>query len=107
KVQVELVAGPGEAEFKLIRKVLNHEKTSTHLLVSTDADTILMACSVGRPNIHINNLKNIISIDDLLQKHKQKNVVSNNPGKDFMLVSLLMCNDYLPKLKYVNIDRLW
>lgn len=113
KIKVDILVGSGEAEFKLIRKLLDITKiknNGNHLLVSTDADIIIMVSSIMNDNIkniYVNNLKYVISIDKLLQLHKGKVGLSNNSNKDFMLVSLMMGNDYLPKLNYVNPDKLW
>lgn len=112
KIKVEVIYGPGEAEFKLIRKILDIYKINineSHILVSTDADIIIMASSIFNVvnNIYINNLKYIISIDKLLQQHQTIVGTSNNSNKDFMLISLFMGNDYLPKLNFINIDNLW
>lgn len=111
KIKTEILNGSGEAEFKIVNSLTKISKNNDrHLLVSTDADIILIACSVTNnitKNIYINNFKYIISIDKLLQLHKQKVGISSNSNKDFMLISLLMGNDYLPKLNYVNPDKLW
>lgn len=111
KIKTEILNGSGEAEFKIIKELVkNSKKNDRHLLVSTDADIILIACATTNSiisNIYINNFKYIISIDKLLQLHKQKVGNSSNSNKDFMLISLLMGNDYLPKLNYVNPNKLW
>jgi len=110
-IKVEFLSGAGESEAKLIRYLSNIKNNDeSHLLVSTDADIIIMACSISNDNVKnvtINNLKYMISIDKLLQCHKQKVGTSLCSCKDFMMISLLMGNDYLPKLKFVEPDKLW
>ena len=58
KIKVEVLFGSGEAEFKLIRKLLDIAKdknNETHLLVSTDADMVIMASSILNSNNNISD----------------------------------------------------
>lgn len=108
KVKVDLLQGAGEAESKLITRILERGSSGeSHLLVSTDADAVIMACGIQVKNIAVNNLKYIISLDRLIQSHVTRVGRSRHPGRDFMFCSLLMGNDYLPKLAFINFDRLW
>ena len=108
KISVEFRLGSGEAEFKLMSQILSRVNEN-HLIISTDADVIIMACALNIRNIRVNNLKYIISIDELLRSHKIKMGLSKkyDSGKDFMFISLFLGNDYLPKLNFVNADKLW
>jgi len=112
----------GESEFKLCRmlrrnysKSKNNSKNNSekHLLFCNDADVILIMLS----QIHINNIYILtkfpggngytISIDKLSQIFYKK--YGNIPTKryDFTLISIMLGNDYFPKLKYVSFDSLW
>lgn len=113
KIKVELLFGPGEAEFKLLRKFLDITKTNNninhnHIIISTDADIIVMIASVSNiKNVYINNLKYVISINEMIDLHCNKYGKSANPNYDFMLISMFMGNDYLPKVNYINFNKLW
>lgn len=108
-IAVQILEGAGEAETKITNQITLNPNTS-HLIISTDADIIIMSAAIyGKTinHIHINNLKYIIKLDKLLTEHVKATCFSPSYAKDFMLISILLGNDYLPKLNYVNIDKLW
>lgn len=93
---------PGEGESKINSILVKSAPNTTNIIVGNDADIVVM--SVARSEIHIdmyNNIfpfKGIINVDDIL-----KNTVSNN----FVLTSLFLGNDYIPKLLFTTPDKLW
>lgn len=113
-VNTDLSSNPDEAEFKICRLMQRNTTTvfDTHFIVSNDADTILIA--MAQPTIYgiyvlVNNRGNkyIISIDELIEQHMKQYGYNLRKRLDFVLVTLLNGNDYFPKIKYANFDKLW
>lgn len=117
---------PDEGELKILHQLIVNgtDNMDTHLVIGNDADLIVMCMS----------LKNICNIDILVKTNKKigYEVISINTlikeiGKDyfnlnnlsmntlkllpyrqdFCILSILMGNDYLPKLHSVKLDSLW
>ena len=108
KIQsIFLCDGPNEAELKITYTIKQH-KNGNHVIVSDDADVILLASAINVDNIYVlsyeNKKEKILSIDLLLNEHKKRTGCNRN---DFVFVSLLLGNDYIPKLNFINIDILW
>jgi 5'-3' exonuclease len=114
----KLFDGPDEAEVKLFKQLMiNNEKNklSTHLIISNDADVIVMATSNPcHNNISIgikqqkNNVLDIFNINKFINELKSKiTYVPKHINIDFSTIILMMGNDYIPKLNFVNFDRLW
>jgi 5'-3' exonuclease len=102
----------GEAEIKikyLINKHNDLNSNSTHLLVTNDADVLLILTATKiYKNLYVLLKSNqILSVDKLIDLHTQKYGKSNTPQYDFSFLNLLNGNDYLPKIKYSTIDRIW
>lgn len=114
---------PGEGEIKICKQIISNYKNNLlhrHLLIGNDSDLILLAMSV-KPIYNINIMitsrfgNEMISIEKLLHLHCKKINKDNTIIKlsnsslrdDFVLISILMGNDYLPKLGYINHDKLW
>jgi 5'-3' exonuclease len=121
KVQVKYLIGcEGEAELKLKKQLTENIKkysNDTHIIISNDADMIAMfgtldvksffkvfICS----NVGTNSKKDteIISIGTLMDSHTNKYGMTKNFGLDFTLLSIMLGNDYLPKIQYVELDKL-
>jgi hypothetical protein len=103
---------PGEAEIKikyLINKHLDENPMSSHLLVTNDADVLLIISSTKFYKSIYVLLKNnvILSLNKLINEHSQKFGSGIYPNYDFAFLNLLNGNDYLPKLRYVTTDKLW
>ena len=114
---------PDEGEIKICNKVikngiinLNHR----HLIIGNDSD--LIALSMGmKPIYNINILvkgkseNSLISLSKLLLMHCTninrpdtiEKLATNTLRDDFVIISIMMGNDYLPKLGYINHDKLW
>jgi hypothetical protein len=108
---------PGEAELKLKYQMeLNLKKydcTNTHIIFTNDADVIAMFGSFNMEyfsNIFILcNIKEqiVLSIGKLFDLHTDNVGMSILYGYDFMAISILLGNDYLPKIFYVSLQKLW
>jgi hypothetical protein len=100
-----------EAELKLKKKLMeNMTPTSTHLFVSNDADVVLMLTTLDNyKNVFIYDRKSahVLSIYKLMDLHTTKVGLTQNPGLDFTALNLMLGNDYLPKVNYVDFFKLW
>lgn len=97
---------PDEGELKIFAKLIKHNRNNlsqTNLVVGNDADLIVMAMSLS-------NITNI----DILMKYGRKTItlsisklLTHYPNRDdFVIMSLMMGNDYLPKLYYTDLTML-
>lgn len=98
---------PNEAELKIMHHIKTKNNES-HVVVSDDADVVLLTAAIDVDNIYVLSFESkkekILSINTLLNEH-QKKMKCNR--RDFVFVSLLLGNDYIPKLNFINIDTLW
>lgn len=119
-VNMDLSDEPDESEFKIcrfIRKNAFMSKTShlydSHLILSNDADIVLIAMAqkdIYGLNVIVKfNQENtyIISIDSLMGQHMESYGYNLLKRQDFVFVSLLNGNDYFPKMRYSNFNKLW
>ena len=103
-------ADEGEIKIKntlLINCSLNNN--ASHLIVSNDADVVLLACCTETTN-NIYILSKIIenytiNIKELINEHC-KYFQTNNKW-DIVALSLLIGNDYIPKISFNTFDKLW
>ncbi len=127
KINLNLSDEPDEAEFKICRMIRTNAcnnfdmptdgkitySLDTHLIFSNDADSVLIAMALDDIyNINIivmfgHGNMYIISIDLLIEQQMEMYGYNLQKRQDFVFVSLLNGNDYFPKLKYSNFDRLW
>lgn len=104
-----------EAELKLKFKLMeniNQNKMHSHIVVTNDADVIVMLTTLQYlDNTFVfcrsNQQNEILSIGKLIDLHTDKVGCSLNPNYDFALVSIMMGNDYIPKIKLVDFEKLW
>jgi 5'-3' exonuclease len=113
----------GEGEIKICNEIVNNSKNNLncrHLIIGNDADIIVLSMGV-KPIYNINILFNghcgreLVSLKSLLtlfttflNKDTTFDIMINSDLRDdFVLVSLLMGNDYLPKMAFVNYIKLW
>lgn len=105
------IIGDGEGELKIKNKLLeNYAKSDsdTHVLVTTDADVILMAmANPSYKNTFILLKDTILSLDKLLCQHKKLYLCGNYSNLDFSFLNLFLGNDYIPKLKFISNEKLW
>lgn len=111
-----MIGCEGEAELKLKKKMADNNKKypdDTHIIISNDADIIAMFGTFdinSYSKIFIcSNVKDIeiISIGKLMDNHTKKYGLTKNFGLDFTLLSILVGNDYLPKIKFSDLSKLW
>ena len=109
---------PGEGEMKISARLINNGKMLNlkHLIVGNDADIIILSMAAKKTkniNVLFKNKKvnELISINKLIEaiveKINNKNKREEKIREEFVFVSLLMGNDYLPKLGYMSIEKLW
>lgn len=104
-----------EAELKLKNKMMNNIKKNhndSHIIVTNDADVVVMLMTlddVSRTYIYEKSFQNseIISIGELLYEHIKNIGCSLHPHLDFAAVSILLGNDYLPKIGYATFEKIW
>ena len=117
---------PDEGEikiFKYIRENMSNLNES-HLVVGNDADLVVLAMS-SKPIYNINMLirymdsLELVSIKKLIDDYtslmnlnfnqiSNKNSIYNSDIRsDFVIVSIMYGNDYIPKLRYVKLEMLW
>jgi 5'-3' exonuclease len=105
------VINPGESEIKIKNRLLeyyNKDKNKSHILLTNDADVILILTSHESYNKCYILLKHdILSINKLINEHIKKYGKSEYPYLDFSFLNLFLGNDYLPKLYYVTNKNLW
>lgn len=114
---------PDEGEIKICHQVIKNgidKLTKNHLIVGNDSDLIVLAMGM-KPIYNINilvrsrNENSLISLKKLLLLHANninkndtiENLAAKSFRDDFVIISLMMGNDYLPKLGYINYIRLW
>jgi hypothetical protein len=102
------IDGTDEAELKIEHQMMKLNKESC-LILSNDGDVIVMLMMMTNyENIYICSGKDeIISLGELLLHHVKKNGCSKNPNLDFSAINMFLGNDYLPKIDFVNIQKLW
>lgn len=108
----------GEAELKLKKKIMDNiaqNSEDTHIIISNDADIVAMFGTFNIKsffNVFVFcdlriNKEEIMSLGVLLEAHTSKYGLSRNFGKDFTFISIMLGNDYLPKVSFVDLDKLW
>ena len=102
---------PGESEIKIKNKILNNfnkNNKDKHILITTDADVILILLShPSYKNCYILDHDIILSLKKLYELHQIKYNLLDDANIDFAFLSLLMGNDYLPKINLLTFDKLW
>ncbi len=102
----------GEAEIKIKDKLLKYyseNKKHNHILVTNDADVVLILCSdESYKNSYILLKENVLSMKQLLKTHFQKyNPLNTENNLDFVFLSLLLGNDYIPKVNQISPAKIW
>jgi 5'-3' exonuclease len=104
-----------EAELKLKYKMsenIKNNDTDSHVIVTNDADVVVMLASLENySNSYIfcksNHENETLSMAKLIDLHTDNVGTTVNAGLDFVAISIMLGNDYLPKINYVNFDKLW
>ena len=106
---------PNEGEVKLFKELIKYgtqDPDATHLVVGNDADLVVLALACQSVN-HINLLSRagILSLDKFLRSIMNNNnlygINQDATRQDLVIISIMGGNDYLPKLGYVTIDKLF
>ncbi|ARF09719.1 XRN 5'-3' exonuclease [Indivirus ILV1] len=114
---------PDEGEIKICKRVIENGKDNLnhrHLIIGNDSDLIVLSMGM-KPVYNINILikgkdcNELISFKNLLHAHCKylnkddliENLCKSNFREDFIILSIMMGNDYLPKVAYVKYDTLW
>ncbi len=132
-VMVSASSMPFEGELKILNQMIsNYNKSQSldelHLVISNDSDMIV-SCVGLKPIYNIDLLirtkflNQIVSIKTLIELHSVKlelygidnidninnidKLKDSNLRNDFVMISLLMGNDYMPKIGSVNFINLW
>lgn len=110
---------PDEGELKIFNKMIDNSKLdpfTSHLVIGNDADLVVLAIALKSvPNISIlirhQGCSELLSIDKLINKFCTKIpsliICKNDWRLDFTTISLMMGNDYLPKLNYIKYESVW
>src|SRR3990172_412283 len=123
EIQLSLSNEIDEGEIKICNQVIKNGSANLnyrHLIVGNDSDLIVLSMAM-KPIYNINILirgkgeNELVSLKALLKLHSEHIERSNtidelaksNIRYDFVIISLLMGNDYLPKIGFINYETLW
>lgn len=99
---------PGEAEIKIKNKLIqnyNKNKEHSHILVTNDADVVLILASDNTyTQTSILLRDTVLPMKELLEQHFGKWNINN---LDFVLLNLLLGNDYIPKVGELSFKKIW
>lgn len=111
---------PDEGEIKIFRQLKTNGKYNlgdSHCVIGNDSDLIVLAmASYPIRNIHLlykeNKIYKKISLDIILNELKERvnNIIKSNEyniRNDFVVLSILMGNDYIKKPNYLNVNKMW
>lgn len=114
---------PGEGEIKIFQKLKEYgtaDPNSKHLIIGNDADLVVLAITqhpIKNINLLVRNKDQyeLISVNKLIARFNEKFVKRNDKKTnkhgslryDFAMLSLMMGNDYFPKLLFSNFNSLW
>ena len=113
----------GEAEIKIKNKLLelyNKNKTHNHLLVTNDADVVIILCATDTyKKSYILLRDKVLSMDRLIKEHFKiyfsnlAHNISHTSDKsdtinlDFVFLNVFLGNDYIPKISQISAKKLW
>lgn len=101
---------PGEGEHK-IKSILRNRplENETICIYGMDADLIMLAMAIGRPNIYIyrdsskvENERYVINIDSFKQS-LMNDMKTDSAVEDFVFICFLLGNDFLPPIPGIEI----
>lgn len=112
-----------EGEIKICRQVIENgllDINCKHLIIGNDSDLIVLSMGMkpiyninllvkSKKNNELISLKNLIS--DYAKSINRSDTIDilskSNIRDDFVMISIMMGNDYLPKLGCISYDKLW
>lgn len=103
---------PDEGEIKICKRLIdnyNINKNSKNLIIGNDADIIVLSMAV-HPITNIDILTSgteIVNLNKLLKCHNKILDTNQNIRADFVILSILMRDDYFPKIKFVTFEKIW
>lgn len=124
KIYISNSKEPNEGEIKICQQILKNGLENIkdrHLIIGNDSDLIAISMAL-KPIYNINiliktkGINELVSIKKLIELHinkvvneytKPKNIYNSSYRDDFVLISLLMGNDYFPKINYLKYDKIW
>jgi len=117
---------PDEGEIKVFNELQKNAKLcpeDTHLVIGNDADLIVLAVAINIKSINVltkyqsnyvlysvDKFVDIIIRDYLhidVQRFNNKDKLIYDLRNDISLLSLMLGNDYLPKVKLVTLNNIW
>lgn len=109
---------PDEGELKLFKKLHEFENldaNSSHLIVGNDADLIVLAmAAINSKNMNIlvkqDSTYEFVDVSKLIDLYTKKYTWPVDISRirlDYVILSLMLGNDYIPKLSYVNMENIW
>eukprot|EP01122_Echinamoeba_exundans_P010238 TRINITY_DN3784_c0_g1_i2.p1 TRINITY_DN3784_c0_g1~~TRINITY_DN3784_c0_g1_i2.p1 ORF type:complete len:867 (+),score=192.87 TRINITY_DN3784_c0_g1_i2:104-2704(+) len=123
---------PGEGEIKVIQFIKSmreqniHGPEDSYCIVGSDADMVLLGLSLKLPQISIltehkkdgvapsptgkvPKIRSLLSVAALMEHFEEKfpSAIQENVAVDFVAMSMLMGNDYLPKFPGTSLAKLW
>lgn len=103
-----------EAEIKIKKELMKNQKlnkSDTHLLVTNDADVVVILSTLDDPHSVFILFKDkefkILGMSDLLNLHTKKFGKTKYYNLDFALLSMFQGNDYIKKVGLVSLDNIW
>jgi hypothetical protein len=113
KVEVMMfITDPDEGEIKIKRQLLKLQKkfpNETHIIYSLDSDVILIlfSCDDLTKIYQMLNKDLILHFGAMYDEHVKRFGKTENTKNDFVIINLLMGNDYIPKVSFVKLENLW
>ena len=101
-----------EGEIKIKRQIQKLQKKypdDTHVAYSGDSDMILLlfTCDDLSKIYQMINKDTIIHFGTIYDEHIRKFGKTDTTKNDFVLINLLMGNDYIPKVSYLKMSAVW
>ena len=92
----------GEGDFKIFNEINNIDQDKICIL-SKDSDMILLSYSlILKKNINIDIIINLRPIEII----DVNRLINDNKSYDYILITMLLGNDYLPKISNINYESL-
>ncbi|ARF11103.1 XRN 5'-3' exonuclease [Hokovirus HKV1] len=109
----------GEGEIKVFNELIKNNKDNyKHLVICNDADVIIISMATQIKNIYVlikyQESHILYPVDQIINKiiiDKMKLTLNDYPYDhiryDIAFLSILLGNDYLPKVNLISIDNIW
>jgi 5'-3' exonuclease len=109
---ITLITDADEGEIKIKRYLQKLQKKypmDTHAVYSGDSDTILLlfTCDDLSKVYQMVNKETIIHFGTMYDEHIAIFGKTINSKNDFVFINLMMGNDYLPKVAFLKLEKVW